>query len=390
MKKTTKTATLLLATALTVAGCAGSDEAASEPAQREVGTLLTHQDLTGNAVLPSAARSELITYLSQDPRGNTTVVSGSVSVPPGQAPEGGWPVISWAHGTTGVADACAPSSGTVEGRNGDYLTTVNKTLDRFLQAGYVVAQTDYVGLGTPGLHPYVNGDSEANAVVDIVRASRQLDPAVGTTWYAAGHSQGGHAALFTAAQGQARAPELVLRAAVAIAPGANISETPKYFAAGVPAVRAALGFLPLILLGAQAADPALQASDFVADAAKPLVDTALTRCTAAIDPLVAAVPTDQIMKPGANVDALVAYLRTQEPARLKLAVPTLVLQGTRDAAVAEAGSRALAKTLCDNGSAVGYRTYEGLEHIPAVAASLDDTLSFFGRVGAGETPAGLC
>lgn len=100
------------------------------------------------------------------------MVSGSVSVPDGQAPEGGWPVISWAHGTTGVADACAPSTGSVPGSDGEYLRYINETIDRYVRAGSAVVQTDYVGMGTPGVHPYINGDSEANAVPDIVTAAR--------------------------------------------------------------------------------------------------------------------------------------------------------------------------------------------------------------------------
>ncbi|MDI9916812.1 lipase family protein [Rhodococcus sp. IEGM 1379] len=378
------------AMALVLTGCSSQENAGDGQAQIDFGQLLSHQALSGNAVLPSAKRSELITYLSQGPKGESVVVSGSVSIPSGTAPDAGWPVISWAHGTTGVADACAPSSGTVDGPDGEYLKYVGQTLDRYLQAGYVVAQTDYVGLGTPGLHPYVNGDSEANAVVDIVRASRELDSDIGKAWYTAGHSQGGHAALFTAAQGSARAPELQLRGAVAIAPGNNTSQTPQYFAAGGPEVRAALGYLPLILLGAQAADPALDAQDYVADAAKPLVQKAFTSCTGTIDAIAATIPTDQIMKSDANIDALVSYLETQEPAQLRLTVPTLIVQGTGDTAVSEVGSRALAEALCAEGSSVGYRTYEGLEHTPAVPASFEDTIDFFRQLDAGDKSPDLC
>ena len=36
-------------------------------------------------------------------------MSGTLTVPKGKAPKGGWPVIAWAHGTTGIADSCAPS-----------------------------------------------------------------------------------------------------------------------------------------------------------------------------------------------------------------------------------------------------------------------------------------
>ena len=40
--------------------------------------------------------------------------------------------------------------------------------------GYAIAATDYPGLGTPGPHPYLVGDSEARAVIDSVRAARSF------------------------------------------------------------------------------------------------------------------------------------------------------------------------------------------------------------------------
>jgi hypothetical protein len=49
-----------------------------------------------------------ITHRSEALGGDEIVVSGAVLVPPGPPP-GGWPVVSWAHGTTESADTCAPS-----------------------------------------------------------------------------------------------------------------------------------------------------------------------------------------------------------------------------------------------------------------------------------------
>ncbi len=121
---------------------------------------------------------------------------------PHPAPDGGWPVLSWAHGTTGVSDICAPSNDTADGPAHDYLGGVDAVLDRYVADGYVVVQTDYVGMGTPGGHPYMDGGTEANAVVDIVRASREIDDSISNQWYAMGHSQGGHATLFTRGSGE--------------------------------------------------------------------------------------------------------------------------------------------------------------------------------------------
>src|SRR5690606_12354078 len=138
------------------------------------------------------------------------LVSGTVTVPAGEPPEGGWPVISWAHGTTGVGDACAPSAHSVGGPARDYLAVTDPVIARWVTGGYAVVATDYEGLGTPGGHPYMNGISAAHTVTDIVRAARELDSRIGAKWAVAGHSQGGHAALFTAAQGAEYAPELDL------------------------------------------------------------------------------------------------------------------------------------------------------------------------------------
>src|SRR5690606_10238337 len=88
-----------------------------------------------------------------------------------------------------------------------------------VEAGFVVAATDYEGLGTPGLHPYIVGESEARSVVDSVRAARQIE-GLGASdqvvvW---GHSQGGHAALHTGQLWEQLAPELELLGVAAGAP----------------------------------------------------------------------------------------------------------------------------------------------------------------------------
>ncbi|WP_425334514.1 lipase family protein [Prescottella agglutinans] len=380
---------------LVAAGCGHGEAGKDEAVAPQPGQLLSSQDLRGAPVLPSAGRSELITYVSQNAQGDPVVVSGTVSIPRTSAPEGGWPVISWAHGTTGVSDVCAPSNDTADGPAHDYLGGVDLALDRYVADryvadGYVVVQTDYVGLGTPGGHPYMDGGTEANAVVDIVRASRALDDSIGDQWYAMGHSQGGHAALFAAAQGASRAPELDLRGAVAIAPGNDTSATPQYLAAGTPEVAPALAFLPLILLGAEAADPSIDADSYVTPESKPLLTAARNGCVAQIRDVIGSVPVDKAFAPGADIGKLVSYLKKQAPGQLTLTVPTLVLQGTADTLIAEPGSRALVQSLCSNGSEVAYKTYEGADHRSAVPQSFDDAEQFFRTVQAGEEPAGTC
>lgn len=120
------------------------------------------------------ARNYLVLYRSVDMRGGSVAVSGTLAVPDGQAPPGGWPLISWAHGTTGVDDSCAPSHDTSPDFPAhDYTSLVRKVQAQWIAAGYAVAQTDYQGLGTPGPHGYLIGTAEQRAVTDMARAARK-------------------------------------------------------------------------------------------------------------------------------------------------------------------------------------------------------------------------
>ena len=72
----------------------------------------------------------------------------------------------------------------------------------------VAVATDYIGLGPVGeRHPYLSRVSEANSVIDAVRAARNLRTAhAGRRWIAIGGSQGGHAVLSANELGERRAP----------------------------------------------------------------------------------------------------------------------------------------------------------------------------------------
>jgi alpha-beta hydrolase superfamily lysophospholipase len=90
--------------------------------------------------------------------------------------------------------------------------------------GYVVAATDYPGLGTPEVHPYLVGKSEARAVLDSVRAARDIpEAAAGDRFAVWGHSQGGQAVLFTGLEAARYAPELKLDDVAVAAPATDLA-----------------------------------------------------------------------------------------------------------------------------------------------------------------------
>lgn len=353
------------------------------------GQLLTDAPLTGAAALPSAARNALITYVSQGPDGRPVVVSGTVSTPAGNPPEGGWPVLNWAHGTTGWADTCAPSLDTADGPEHDYLGGVSDVIDTWVSKGYAVVRTDYVGLGTPGGHPYLDGGSEADAVIDILRAARQLDPSIGARWVVAGHSQGGQATLFTAAEAAAQAPDLPLLGAVAIAPGGvHVGDAVAGLASGQGS-EALEAFLPVILLGAQSAGVDVVPDQVLADQALPGLAVGRAQCLGQ-GREIAAVPLDAYLRPGADLTGVVDYLDQQDPRTVTPRVPVMVAQGTADTVVPPAGTLELVQKYCAAGLDVDLRQYDGQDHRGAVTASKDDAQQYVAALFAGSTPSSTC
>ena len=119
-----------------------------EKVPRVPGRLLRQEPLPDQLMLTNAAKGLRVLYTSTDGiDGKSPIaVSGAIYPPKGTPPAGGWPIVAWAHGTTGTADVCAPSWMERGTRDTDYLNA-------WLGQGYAVVASDYQGLGTPGGHP---------------------------------------------------------------------------------------------------------------------------------------------------------------------------------------------------------------------------------------------
>ncbi|MFF2552365.1 alpha/beta hydrolase family protein [Nocardia sp. NPDC058058] len=356
------------------------------------GSVIQLRPIDGDPGLPGA-RNYLVLYRSVDMRGDSVAVSGTLAVPEGSPPPGGWPLISWAHGTTGVDDSCAPSRDTSdEFPAHDYTSLVRKVQAQWIAAGYAVAQTDYQGLGTPGPHGYLIGTAEQRAVTDMARAAREIDPEIGTRWVAMGHSQGGQAAVFADAQAQQWAPELQLLGAVAMAPashqGIGIQASQLATAVGAstalgPLTGGATAFLPLIIRGAQTVadiDPAR----FLTPEASAMVTLADVGCIAQLrsPQQWGGLTASEVFAPAGDIRALTRVLNENDPSTLTFAQPLLVLQGRADTTVPAPATDVMVVRQRAAGQPVQYRGYPGVDHRGVLEASYADALSWVdGRFG---------
>jgi pimeloyl-ACP methyl ester carboxylesterase len=344
------------------------------------GTLIWQRPFHGTAAL-SGATNELVLYKQVGVSGRIVAVSGIVSIPKGKAPNGGWPVISYAHGATGIADRCAPSRDTGPA-SGAYTTDVGLAplLERWIRAGYAVVRTDYEGLGGPGPHPFLIGGSEGRGVLDIVRAAREFAPALGRRVILVGHSQGGQAVLWAASLAPHYVPDLRVLGTVAFAPAAG---TAGGAVQGVGFLKtlnitALTPFAALILRGVDVADPKLRIGSLLTPAGARLYPQTLTRCLAALgsSSSFGGLPLNQLVQPGANLTPLTHYLVLTSEGLLKIEAPVLLEQGLADTIVFPASDQALWQSLTHIGDSVAYHTYPGATHSSVLAVAARDATAF--------------
>jgi pimeloyl-ACP methyl ester carboxylesterase len=330
------------------------------------------------------ARGWRILYLSQTARGAPVAVSGVVFVPTAAAPAGGRPVLSWAHGTTGLGDDCAISVQMATGRSAERVLA-----PLLLGAGYAFVATDYEGLGTPGDHPYVVGPAEGRDVLDAVRAAAQL-PETGIApsspvlvW---GHSQGGGAAAWAGELQPTYAPELRLVGVAAGAPAAELRTLATSLASGR---YRAYGLMTLsgLAVAFPEADPATVLN------AKGLgvLATIRTECNDAIDRTVAAAGPSELGLPADVADRApwAGLLDAVSPGQTRPAVPVFLYHGASDDLIPPAISAALAQRYCRLGATVERRVYPG-DHTSVLLSAAGDLLRWLNARLAGTPPTSTC
>ena len=334
------------------------------------GDLIWARKLTGSGALKGASANWLVLYRSTLSDGKPTAVSGIVSLPRRKAPKSGWKSVSWEHGTTGIADVCAPSR--------SFGLTSPEVLSTWLKKGYAIAGTDYQGLGTPGTHRYLSGVDEGRSGLDILRAARQLDPRVGKSFAIAGHSQGGHAALWAAALAPKWTPELDLEGTIAYAPASHI-ETQARILIGLSARTPGLTALSaLIFRGIDAAHPSLHLSNLLTPQAAALYPQTLTQCLGKLSQQneFGSLSPAELFRAGAALEPAFQLLGQSDPEHLKIHAPLFIAQGAADNTVIPGFTDQLDSALAAAGTKIDYKKYAGVDHGGIVTAAHQDTLAW--------------
>jgi pimeloyl-ACP methyl ester carboxylesterase len=353
--------------------------------------LLRQELLAQNLMLANASEGVRVLYTSTNGLDNKTpiTVSGAIYFPKGTAPAGGWPIIAWAHGTTGIADVCAPSWAPRSQRDMDYLNA-------WLAQGYAIVATDYQGLGTPGPHPYHVAKAEGWSVLDSVRAALKAFPQLANSVVIVGQSQGAHAALSAALLAKEYAPGIMLLGTVAT--GVSI------YSPFVPPTKApqiavpqrtgggSNGVYPVLSLHTFVAlDPAFNPSVYLSDAAKPVFELARTACLTdlaqAADRNHVTVENALEKNPNDATAKAANYERYPTP---RFVQPVFIGSGLADVTAFPEGQYDFVMAACYAGSIVEAHYYPGKDHGGTVNASLVDSVPFVKKIHSGQPIAGNC
>jgi pimeloyl-ACP methyl ester carboxylesterase len=338
--------------------------------------------------LAMAGEQRRILYTATDGVGGKAqvVVSGAYFAPKGTPPTGGWPLVAWAHGTTGIADVCAPSWNKRSDRDAAYLNA-------WLEQGYAIVATDYQGLGTPGPHPYLAVRPEAYSVLDSIRAVLRAFPSTANKVVVIGQSQGGGAVFATDGIAPEYAPDLNIRGSVATGVpflGPDVLRPPAHpIPLDQPDPTVTYNLYIGIMM--QQSDPSLAAEQLFTEAAVPFFREARTACVGQLfhDTYRAGLNRRTALKPAYSA-AFAAVLPSMEYSTVHLPQPLFVGTGEKDHDVPPAGQLALVRNACAQGSVVEAHLYAGKDHGGTVNASLKDSIPFVRKILAGEPINPVC
>ncbi len=338
-------------------GCSGIAVAASPATAAAPGDVLSSADAALPPELAGLATARRVEYATTGVQGAVTPTTGLVLTPTTTRKNR---IVVWGHGTTGLADQCAPSASPAV-----FWPEARAAVAELLRRGWTVAAPDYPGLGTPQPHPYLVGLSEARSMIDSVRAARRLDPELSVHYVVDGHSQGGQGALFTNQIAAGYDGNLVLRGTASIAPVSGIRPLAQLIP-GTPGQ----GYLVMGLYGLNAVEPGFDPRAVLAPAAEQRLPVLQSGCLPEILTAYAGLNAGQLLTGGTLPENWVARLEQyDEPLQTAPTAPVMIVQGTADQDVPQFLTDALRQRLAGLGVQPTYVQIEGGTHDSTVTSS---------------------
>ena len=316
-----------------------------------------------------------VLYRTTNRSGQAIAVSGTVLVP--KSPWiglGSRPVIGYAPGTQGMADRCAPSRLFSEGIEYEGIG-----IEGLLLRGYAVAMPDYEGLGTAGVHTYMDRVSQGRATLDVVRAAQRLSGSGLTATSPVGlmgYSQGGGAAAAAVELAPSYAPELRVKGAVVGAVPADLAKVATnldgglfsafaFFALRGLAASHDLDLSPYLNPAGQAAMDAVE-QDCVFD----LLDNAFKQSR---DLSADGRPLSELMQD----EPFRSIIESQRIGTIRPAVPVLVTHSALDDTIPYAVGKQLARSWCGKRANVRFSTNVAPLHVGGMVPHVAEALPFF-------------
>jgi pimeloyl-ACP methyl ester carboxylesterase len=357
----------------------------------------THGDLisyrTTTVALGTGAptvKAWTVMYKSTDSNGNTNAVTGTVIVPTtGGSLFTARPVISYAVGTHGLAQGCAPSAQLKAGT--DYETA---NIVAALKAGYAVLVSDNAGYTSGATPTYLAGQSQGHAALDIVRAASQI-PFGGVSANAKiglwGYSQGGQTAAWAAQQKAVYAPKLNVVGVAAGGIPADFLRTAAYLDGS-----AGSSFLLAGVVGLSQEYPTqIPINELTNDAGKQTIARGKTECVfeALFDLMnhriaeytVGNKPLSELVQ----VPAINQTLRAQNLGEGQIPMPLYQYHGIADEFIPIDQTLVLKKQYCSKFTDVTFDLYPS-EHIATQFQAAPYVLSWMADRMAGKASQGTC
>jgi len=331
--------------------------------------------------LPFTVSAVRILYHSRSVAGEDVAASGVVLFPSeGKRPAGGWPVIAWAHGATGVARACAPSLLKNVG-HGPFLSM-------YLNLGYAVVAPDYTGLGTSFRNAFLDGQSNATDVIASILAARAAVPQLGTRWIVMGESEGGLAAVAVAEkENEIRDPSYLGSVAISDLAGAK-----EIYEHSPPASSSLM--LASLAYGVKRVYPQFQVTDMLTAKGLVLYQHIEQVCSEA--GTIAELSPAEMVKPGWENNGFVRqYLARNSPGQTLAYGPILVISAD---VINSADGQAVPSTttvqaiarMCKQGDRVRWERYPDLDPGRVIGDSVREQIEWIEARFAGRPPTTNC